>query len=93
MNTMKQTSVAHLKCVSMLKRAGIKILIFTSSILVYGPGEDQKTGKKPNYSHILLWILENDSREALHKEWLNKNSAINVSDSEACSGIWAWRRG
>ncbi|CAM3107795.1 hypothetical protein PAT01_00250 [Pseudoalteromonas atlantica] len=58
------------------ERAGIKNIIFTSSISVYGPGEDQKTEEtelQPTSSYGYSKMIA----EKVHKEWLNKNSAIN----------------
>ena len=53
------------------ERANIKEIVFTSSISVYGPGEDQKTEQstlKPVSSYGYSKMLS----EKIHKDWLNR---------------------
>jgi nucleoside-diphosphate-sugar epimerase len=59
------------------ERANVKDIVFTSSISVYGPGEEQKTECSPlkpvssyGYSKMLA--------EGIHKDWLNRveNSSL-----------------
>ena len=53
------------------ERANIKDVVFTSSISVYGPGEDQKTEEsilKPVSSYGYSKMLA----EKIHKDWLNR---------------------
>lgn len=54
------------------ERAGIKDIVFTSSISVYGPSEEQKTEEtalQPESSYGYSKMIA----EKIHKEWLNKD--------------------
>lgn len=59
------------------ERASIKNIIFTSSISVYGPSEEQKTEEtelKPESSYGYSKMVA----EKIHKEWLYRNDNTNL---------------
>ena len=72
MNILKRTSWAHAMFAPLLKVTASTRIIFTSSISVYGPGEDEKTEESVQMPNI-PYGSSKAIAEYIHREWFLKN--------------------